>query len=182
MVEKERKALNFMNPKNKISKRHILLLFPCIHMKCTNLIIVRSKSDETINIFGCVGYGQLNFYKFIMKTKTQKQQLPRVFAPFSKMSRSSCNQYYLNIDGEYFRFVDVPGDGNRFYHCILKDRDISSRFHNVEPVRRYLRAMVPLRYKKDEALQIVPVSAGNIINCCARVLNLVVNGLQLLIY
>ena len=109
MVEKERQALNFLKPKRKI-----VLLYPCIPMECTNWIPVRRKTDETINTLGCVGYGRLDFYKPRMKIKIWKQQLPRFFAPFRKMRSSSRNQYYFNVDGKFFRFVDITSDGDWF--------------------------------------------------------------------
>ena len=46
----------------------------------------------------------------------------------------------MNVDGKYSRFLDVPGDLDLFYHSVLKDYGISGRFHNLQSIRRYLRA------------------------------------------
>ena len=38
------------------------------------------------------------------------------------------SQYIVNVDGYNFEFVDVPGDGNCYYHCILKLPFLSEQF------------------------------------------------------
>ena len=32
------------------------------------------------------------------------------------------NDIIININGNYFKFIDVPGDGDCFYHSILQSK------------------------------------------------------------
>ena len=36
--------------------------------------------------------------------------------------------YYLNVNSNYLKIVDVPGDGDRFYHSVLQINDLSKKF------------------------------------------------------
>ena len=67
---------------------------------------------------------------------------------------SSIQTYiYVNIAGNYFRFVDVPGDGDCFHHSVLKNSNMSNRFKDVEELRLYLSSMVLCSFHNDELLQ-----------------------------
>ena len=83
--------------------------------------------------------------------RNTKTEVSHIFTSFRKMRSSDWNQYYLNIDGEYFRFLDVTSDENWFYQSFL------IRFDNVKSIRRYIRDIVSLWYEKDE------VFAGSIV-------------------
>ena len=48
--------------------------------------------------------------------------------------------YYVNVNDQYFRFVDVPGDGDCFYHSVLRDYELGKRFDDVQSLREFLRA------------------------------------------
>jgi hypothetical protein len=43
--------------------------------------------------------------------------------------------YYVNVNDQYFRFVDVPGDGDCFYHSVLRDYELEKRFDDVQSLR-----------------------------------------------
>ena len=48
----------------------------------------------------------------------------------------------LNFNGKYFKFIDVPGDGDYFYHCVLKHINILHTFNGVKELRIFIRDMV----------------------------------------
>ena len=56
-------------------------------------------------IFYLIAYCRFNKRK---KLKTDK-----------KTNSGNCNELLVNVDGQYFIFVDVPGDGDCFYHSLL---------------------------------------------------------------
>ena len=49
---------------------------------------------------------------------------------------------YLNVNGSYFKFIDVAGDGDCFYHSILKNINFYSTFKCVRELRAYLQKQV----------------------------------------
>ena len=51
-------------------------------------------------------------------------------------------QYVVNVDGNNFKFIDVPGDGNCYYHCILKLSFLLEQFDNTNDIRSYLSQTV----------------------------------------
>ena len=55
--------------------------------------------------------------------------------------------YYLNINGYYFKFVYVPGDGDCFYHSIL-----SKRFGSVQEIKLFVKDTVLVQYRNDPLL------------------------------
>ena len=52
----------------------------------------------------------------------------------------------------HFRFIDVPGDGDCFFHSILKSNYLS-RFGSVHEVRTYLASRTEMDYPNDSILQ-----------------------------
>ena len=138
-------------------------------MECTNLTPVRRNTDEIINTFRCIRYGQLDCYKPIMKTEIQKQQLPIFLCCPGKWGN-------LLTSSTMFLVMEI------YFIKKLKDYNISSRFYFLQTVRRNLWAIVSLLYEKDEALQRLFFLQENIIIHGARLLNMMVNGHQRLIY
>ena len=48
----------------------------------------------------------------------------------------------LRFNGDNFKLIDVPGDGDCFYHSVLKCAYVSERIYSVQELRFYLRDMV----------------------------------------
>ena len=48
----------------------------------------------------------------------------------------------LNFNGDYFKFIDVAGDGDCFHRSILKSNTILEKFNGVQELRIYLRDRV----------------------------------------
>lgn len=61
--------------------------------------------------------------------------------------------YYVNIKGQYFRLVDVPGDGDCFYHSVLRNTNLAKRFSNANSLRQYVTDMVSLWFENDGILR-----------------------------
>ena len=74
-----------------------------------------------------------------------------------QMNRDTIKSYggniFLNHDGEYMKFIDVPGDGDCFYHSVLKYNNLSETFNGVHHLRHYLRDTVSQLYYNDPLLQ-----------------------------
>ena len=49
---------------------------------------------------------------------------------------------YLNLNESYFEFHDVDGDGNCFFHSVLRHKYFSHRFDHVQALRLHLKEMV----------------------------------------
>ena len=60
---------------------------------------------------------------------------------------------YLTFYGHDFKFTDVPGDGDCFYHSVLKYSSIQEKFNGVQDLRQYLRDVVAYWYPSDRLLQ-----------------------------
>ena len=69
------------------------------------------------------------------------------------MAVPTVNMYYVNIKGQYFRLVDVPGDGDCFYHSVLRNTNLAKRFSNVNSLRQYVTDMVSLWFENDGVLR-----------------------------
>ena len=73
------------------------------------------------------------------------------------MNRDTIKSYggniFLNHDGEYMKFIDVPGDGDCFYHSVLKYNNLSETFNGVHHLRHYLQDTVSQLYYNDPLLQ-----------------------------
>jgi len=63
------------------------------------------------------------------------------------------DQYIVNFYGRNFKFIDVPGDGNCFYHSVLKVKELSNKFENAYRLREYLINSVLSTYENDLFLQ-----------------------------
>ena len=61
--------------------------------------------------------------------------------------------YYVNVNRKIFRFVDVPGDGDCFYHSVLRHYDLGRRFSDVKSLRQFLTGMVSLWFDNDQLLR-----------------------------
>ena len=61
--------------------------------------------------------------------------------------------YYLNIKGQYFRLIDVPGDGDCFYHSVLTNTSLAECFKNANLLRLYITSIVLLRFENDRVLR-----------------------------
>ena len=52
-----------------------------------------------------------------------------------QMNRDTIKSYggniYLNYDGECMKFIDVPYDGDCFYHSVLEHNNLSEIFNGV---------------------------------------------------
>ena len=59
----------------------------------------------------------------------------------------------MNVKGDYFLFIDVPGDGDCFYHSVLKHPHMTNKFNGVQHLRQYLRNSVIDLIASDEILQ-----------------------------
>ena len=59
----------------------------------------------------------------------------------------------LNFNGDYFKCIDVPGDGDCFNHGILKYNRIVEKLYGAQQLRIYLRDMVNNLFVRDQVLQ-----------------------------
>ena len=60
---------------------------------------------------------------------------------------------YLTYNGDDFKFIDVPGDGDCFYHSVLNYGSLQRRFNGVWELRQYLKNTVEYLYNNDNELQ-----------------------------
>ena len=59
----------------------------------------------------------------------------------SSNSGKTCSSrfvYYVNVEDKYFKFHDVPGDGNCYYHSILMYSKFFNSYKNIESLRYFL--------------------------------------------
>jgi len=63
--------------------------------------------------------------------------------------------YYVNVNGKYYRFVDVPGNGNCFYYSVLRHRSLEQSFGKGDSIslRQYLSSIVSTCFREDEVIQ-----------------------------
>ena len=70
------------------------------------------------------------------------------------MTSDGSNQNIIvNVNGHHFKFVDVNGDGDCFFHSMLKNQLMSNQFKNVQEMSIYLRQIVTYLYYKDQCMQ-----------------------------
>ena len=74
---------------------------------------------------------------------------------------------YLRFNGDYFKFIDVPGDGDCFYHIVLNYDRLHRRFNGVLELRQYMRNVVEYMYYNDHVLQYLFSKEGQILRCGA---------------
>ena len=60
---------------------------------------------------------------------------------------------YLSFNGDDFKFIDVPGDGDCFYHSVLKYGSIQDKFNGVQELRQYMRDIIAYLYYNDGVLR-----------------------------
>ena len=60
---------------------------------------------------------------------------------------------FVNVNELYFKFIDVPGDGDCFFHSVLKNDIISDEFKCVQDIRVYLHKIVLETVGSDYYLQ-----------------------------
>ena len=46
---------------------------------------------------------------------------------------------YLRFNGDYFQFIDVPGDEDYFYHSVLEYSSLRGRFNCVQELKQYCK-------------------------------------------
>ena len=63
--------------------------------------------------------------------------------------------YYVNVNGKHFRFIDVTGNGNCFFHSVLKHHSLAERFGKDDQMslRQYLSSVVLSCFQNDNVLQ-----------------------------
>ena len=54
------------------------------------------------------------------------------------------SQYIVNWNDKYFKLVDVPGDGDCYFHSILKNTLLSEHFSSSDDIRLYLTKLFSL--------------------------------------
>ena len=62
-------------------------------------------------------------------------------------------KYVVNVNGKYFKFIDVPGDGDCYFHCCLKQPYVSDKFDSVREIRSSLQLNVQHLYNSDPILK-----------------------------
>ena len=60
--------------------------------------------------------------------------------------------YFLNVENKYFKFHDVPGDGNCYYHSILMYSKFFNSYKNVKNLRYFINYSVLSMINCDEIL------------------------------
>ena len=68
-------------------------------------------------------------------------------------SINESEEIYVNANGSIFKFIDVPGDGDCFYHSVLKDHNISNQFSCVQDIRCHLCKSVEQSINHDLNIQ-----------------------------
>ena len=60
---------------------------------------------------------------------------------------------FLSYNGVDFKFIDVPGDGDCFYHSVLKYDNMQDKFNGVHELRQYMRDTISYLYCNDGVLR-----------------------------
>ena len=89
------------------------------------------------------------------KWKAVKVKSRKPAAKKTSLFKSATNGflYLVNVNGLYFKFVDVPGDGDCFFHSLLKKNSFAAKFPNVKQLRLYLSYTVHLLYNQGSFLR-----------------------------
>ena len=92
--------------------------------------------------------------RFNIKKAGTPYEVPNIITQESIMEDNhTFVQYIVNVDGNNFKFVDVPGDGNCYFHCILKLPFLLEQFDSTNDIRSYLSQTVQLTYNNDPLLR-----------------------------
>ena len=60
---------------------------------------------------------------------------------------------YLPYNGDEFKFIDMPSDGDYFYHSVMNYGSLHGRFNDVQELKQYLKSSVEYLYYNDHVLQ-----------------------------
>ena len=60
--------------------------------------------------------------------------------------------YHLNVEGTYFKFIEVPADGDCFYHSVSQS-PLSDTFQSIFHLRSYMKDFVLQKIEHDTSLQ-----------------------------
>ena len=107
-----------------------------INKVCINRSVkYESRDDERVIIVNTetrIGVEETTLYH----TNTTNNQV------VSNEVKSYNGNIYLRFNSDHFKFIDVPGDGDCFYHSVLKCFNVFRRFNSVQEIRNYLKDMV----------------------------------------
>ena len=59
----------------------------------------------------------------------------------------------VNVNGKHFKFIDVPGDGDCYFHCCSKHPYVYDKFDSVREIRSSLQLNVQHLYNSDPILK-----------------------------
>ena len=62
-------------------------------------------------------------------------------------------EIFVNVNSSIFKFIDIPEDGNCYYHTVLKNHNISNQFTCVQDIRNYLCKYIEQSINHDLNIQ-----------------------------
>ena len=74
----------------------------------------------------------------------------------------------MDLMPDDFKFIDVPSDGDCFYHSVLEYSTLLGRFNGVQELRQYLKNAVEYLYYKDYVLQFLFPIKEKMLHCGAQ--------------
>ena len=78
---------------------------------------------------------------------------------------------YLTFNGDDFKLIDVPGDGDCFFHSALEYDSIKEKISSVQELRQYMKDIVAYYYGSDRLLQyLFSFERQDIIEWCSKIL------------